>query len=244
MLRCPGNRPVRRKGAEDPLNRTRKAFIANIVVFILEALAVAWIMSGISADGPLEGPNLESLKYYTVDSNILMGLAALAAAAAQRRALRGKTDSVPLFIRLLKLAGTAGVTLTMLVTIYFLGPTLGRVYGFFSLFSGPSLFLHLINPLAAIFVFLRYERTDRLPFRLTPACVLPTALYAVYYVTLNLRRLENGRIAAEYDWYGFFAFGLSVWPLVVAAILLITWGITLALWKLNRGRAVVPDPAG
>lgn len=224
--------------------KAKQAFIGNIIIFILEVFAVAWIMSGLSAaGGPLDGPNYESLKYYTVDSNILMGIAALTAAAAQRRVITGKVESVPLFVQLLKLAGTVSVTLTMLITIFFLGPTLGRIYGFFSLFANSSLFLHLINPVAAIFVFLRYERSDHIPLRLTPAGVIPTVLYAVYYVALTLGHTENGKVAPGYDWYGFFAFGINAWGIVVAVILMITLGITLALWKLNRSKRKTEDPA-
>ena len=203
----------------------------------MTAFGTAWIMSGIgSAGGPLDGPNLESLKYYTVDSNILMGIAALAAVIAQRRVMTGKAAEVPLPVLLLKLAGTVSVTLTMLITIFFLGPTLGRIYGFFFLFTGASLFLHLLNPLAAIFVFLRYERSCRIPFRLTPAGIIPTVLYAVYYVLLMFHHVVNATIEPGYDWYGFFAFGINAWWIVVTVILLITYGITLTLWRLNRGR--------
>lgn len=220
------------------LYKTKQAFIGNIILFVLEVFATAWIMSGISAAvGPLDGPNYESLKYYTVDSNILMGIAALVAAAAQWRVMKGKSREVPRWTLLLTLAGTVSVTLTMLITIFFLGPTLGRVYGFFSLFSNASFFLHLINPLLAIFVFLRYERSGRIPFRLTPVGVLPTVLYAVYYVALTLQHVKDGAVEQGYDWYGFFAFGIDIWWLVVAVILLITYGITLALWRLNRPRA-------
>lgn len=223
--------------------KTKQAFIGNIVIFILEVFATAWIISGISSTGgPLDGPNYQSLKYYTVDSNILMGIAALAAAIAQRRVLKGKAERVPQFIQLLTLSGTASVTLTMLITIFFLGPTLGKVYGFFFLFSNSSLFLHLINPLAAIFVFIRYERTKQIPLRQTPIAVIPTVLYAIYYVALTLQHVEGGQVEAGYDWYGFFAFGINAWGIVVAVILLITCGIVLALWKLNRGREQTRAP--
>ena len=42
--------------------------------------------------------------------------------------------------------------------------------------------------------------------------------------------------AAGYDWYGFLVFGIGNWGVVAVVILLITYGITLTLWKLNRGR--------
>ncbi len=219
-----------RKGDKTLLVKAKQAFIGNIAVFLLEVFAVGWIISGIStARGPLDGPNLESLKYYTVDSNILMGVAALVSAVAQQRVLKGKAASVPLSVQLLKLAGTVSVTLTMLVTVFFLGPTIGRVYGFFSLFAHSSLFLHLINPVASVLVFLLFERSKGIPLRRTPVAVLPTFLYGIYYVALTLRHVAGDKIEAGYDWYGFFAFGINLWGLVVTVILLLTYGITFAL---------------
>ncbi len=226
------------------MSDTRKAFTYNIIIFILEVFAVGWIMSGISAaGGPLDGPNYESLKYYTVDSNILMGIAALVSAAAQYQVLRGKAAEVPPAVWVLKLAGTVSVTLTMLITIFFLGPTLGRFYGFFSLFANASLFLHLINPLASAAVFLRYERSSGIPFRLTPAGIIPTVLYAFYYVAVTLQHTAGGKVAEGYDWYGFLAFGVNLWWIAAAVILLIAYGITLALWKLNRSSGKARGPA-
>ena len=62
----------------------KKALIGNLILFFFTAMSVAWIISGISyRNGPLDGPNLGSLRYYTVDSNILMGIAALAAAVEE-----------------------------------------------------------------------------------------------------------------------------------------------------------------
>ena len=157
--------------------KTKQALIGNTIILLLEVFSVAWIMSGISSSrGPLDGPNLESLKYYTVESNILMGIAAMAAAIAQRQVQKGKLPGVPRSIQLLKLTGTVSVTLTMLVTMFFLGPTIGRMFGFFSLYANSSLFLHLINPVAAIFVYLRYERSKDIPLSWTPAAIIPTVL--------------------------------------------------------------------
>ncbi len=211
------------------------AFWGNVVIFLLEAFATAWIMLGFSrATGLLDGPNLQALKYYTVDSNILMGLAALVAAWDAGLAFRGKRKDLSSGCRLFVLAATAGVTLTMLVTIFFLGPTLGRTYGFFSLFAGSNFFLHLFNPVVSILVLILFERADRVPLRLTPLCLIPTAIYTGYYVAVTLAHMEHGVIQPGYDWYGFFAWGPNSVFFVVPIILLITWGIVLALRKGSR----------
>ena len=149
---------------------------------------------------------IDALKYYTVDSNILMGIAALMTAIAQRRVIRGQAAEVPEAVQILKLAGTVSVTLTMLITIFFLGPTIGRVYGFFSLFANSSLFLHLINPLVAIAVFAWLERPGRIPKGKILWGIVPTVAYAIYYVALTLSHVAGDRIAKGYDWYEFFCF--------------------------------------
>ncbi len=216
------------------METVKKAFRGNIVIFILVAFSIAWIMSGVSRGVLSTGSALSVLRYYTVDSNILMGLAALAAAIEQGQILKGQRSGLSLGCHLLYQAGTVSVTLTMLVTAFFLGPTIGRVYGFFSLYQNSNFFLHLVNPLAALVVFLLFQKTARLRFSHTLFSVLPTLLYAIFYVAVTLRHIKAGTIEPGYDWYGFFAFGINSWPLVVFVILLITWGISLVLWRLNR----------
>ena len=213
----------------------KKALIGNLILFFFTAMSVAWIISGISyRNGPLDGPNLGSLRYYTVDSNILMGIAALAAAVEEGMILKGKRKALSFPIRMLKLSGTVSVILTMMITLFFLTPTMGPVYGYLSLYRNSSFFMHLFNPLCAILIWILLERSDRIPFGKTPLALIPTGLYAVYYVANCLTHVENGRIAPGYDWYGFFFLGLNSWFFVIPVIGLITWGFALILWKLNR----------
>ena len=213
----------------------KKALIGNLILFFFTAMSVAWIISGISyQSGPLDGPNLASLRYYTVDSNILMGIAALAAAVEEGMILKGKRKALSFPIRMLKLSGTVSVTLTMMITLFFLTPTMGPVYGYLSLYRNSSFFMHLFNPLCAILIWILLERSNRISLGQTPLALIPTGLYAVYYVPNCLTHVENGRIAPGYDWYGFFFLGLNSWFFVILVIGLITWGFALILWKLNR----------
>ena len=101
------------------------AFCLNTALFVAVLFSVGWMMSGIklAKHSSLSAARLASLKYYTVDSNILMGLAALLMLICDLRVLRGKAQDIPVFAKVIKLMGTVGVTLTMLVTIFFLAPT-------------------------------------------------------------------------------------------------------------------------
>lgn len=163
-----------------------------------------------------------------------MGIAALLAAVDQGRVLKGKRDEVSASIYVLKLAGTAGVTLTMLVTIFFLGPTLWPKYGFFSLFEKSNFFLHLVNPILSIIVFLCFERSAKIPFKHTFTAIIPVILYGIYYTAVTAAHMTNGVIEKGYDWYGFFFLGTKSAFIVLPAFILISWLICFVLWKLNR----------
>ena len=120
------------------------------------------------------------------------------------------------------------------MTIFFLGPTLGRTYGFFSLFEKSNFFLHLVNPVLGIVTFLCFEKSSRIASRHTFTAIIPLVLYAVYYVIVTLSHTVNGVAAKGYDWYGFFFLGVKSAYIVLPVIIVISWLISFALWKLNR----------
>ncbi len=217
-------------------NRTlKKAFIANIVLALLEAFAVTWMMSGLSK-GILSGSGLRVLKYFTIDSNIYLGVVSFLAALELHKVLKGKKSEVSSMTYLLKLSGTAAVMVTMLVTVFFLEPTLGRRFGYLALFAYSNFFLHLLNPLAAIVVWLCFEKNDVLSLNHVPLAVIPTLLYAVYYFIEVLRHTENGSILPGYDWYGFFVSGLKSAIIVLPSFLLFTYLVCYVLYRLGRRR--------
>ena len=217
----------------------KKAFYANICIFILEVFAIGWMMSGFN-NGVFSGARLSALRYFTVDSNILMGIVALVAAIQEgkvikgKREEKGKREDLSSGVYTLKLAGTVGVTLTMLVTAFFLAPK--SATGYFSLFYYSNFFLHLVNPLLSIITFLFLEKTDKIPFKNTLTGIIPMVLYAVYYVEEAVTHSTNGIIAKGYDWYGFFYDGIRSGVVVLPLMVLITYLISLVLWKLNRYR--------
>ena len=97
----------------------------------------------------------------------------------------------------------------MLVTVFFLAPTTASTYGFFASFYYSNFFLHLLNPILSIVVFLCYEKNTEINFKHTFTGIVPMLLYTVYYVTETLSHTKNGVITSGYDWYGFFALGIK-----------------------------------
>ncbi|MBR4461242.1 MAG: hypothetical protein IKS51_01475 [Erysipelotrichaceae bacterium] len=184
--------------------------------------------------GVLSGGGWRVLKYFTIDSNIYLGIVSFIAVLELYRVLKGKKEEVSPFIYLLKLSGTAAVTVTMLVTVFFLEPTMGRYFGYFALFENANLFLHLLNPLAAIITWICFEKNDVLVKRDVTLATLPTLLYAIYYVVEVLTHIENGVIQPGYDWYGFFVLGLKSAIIVLPLFLLFTWLVCFGLYQAGR----------
>ena len=214
-------------------NTIRIAFIANIILTLLEIFSVSWMMSGISG-GILSAAGLRVLKYFTVDSNIFLGIAAFVAAIEEYRVLKGKKEEVSHFICLLKLSATAAVTVTMLVTVFFLEPTMGRYFGYLALFAHSNFFLHLFNPLAAIVTWVCFERNDMLVSKDALLAAIPTLLYAIYYVIEVLTHTVNGVIQPGYDWYGFFVLGLKSAVIVLPVFVLFTCLVNLVLYRVGK----------
>ena len=211
------------------MKNLKTAYILNLCLFALEVFAIGWMMSGLSGGG-LSASRLATLKYFTVDSNILMGICALWAAIEHKRVLDGKQDDISPGCYAAQLTGVTGVTLTMLVSAFFLAPRLGFTF----VFQDSNFFLHLVNPVLAIIIFLFFEKSKKIPFRHTFTAVVPLALYAIYYVVITLSHYKNGVIEKGYDWYGFFFKGPSSVFIVLPVILVLTYGISFCLWKLNR----------
>ena len=218
------------------MQHIRKAFIINICIFLLEIVSLIWMMSGLSR-GVLSAAGLRMLRYFTIDSNILMGIAALIAAIEEQAVIKGKKAEVPVTVWILKLAATASVTLTMLVTVFFLAPNSAAKAGFagyMALFYNSNFFFHLFNPVLAIIVFVFFEKSDGIPFIHTFTGTIPLILYAVYYVAEALRHTENGKVMRGYDWYGFLVLGVRSAFVVLPLIFVITWGICFGFWKANK----------
>lgn len=215
------------------MKRFRIAYILNLCLALLEVLAPIWMSSGL-VGGVLTTSGAEMFKFFTIDSNVLMGIIALFTALQLRQVIRGQREDLSTACYVWYLAGTVGVTLTMLVTVFFLEPTMAPQFGLFSLFAGSNFLLHLFNPLLAIVTFTVFEKTRKIPFRHTLTGIVPMVLYAVFYLANCMRHAVNGMVDIAYDWYGFLAGGVKTVWIVIPVIFLFTWLISVALWRLNR----------
>ena len=191
-----------------------RSALSRILNLLIAALVLwAWLSMTfrLGRHGSLSAGGLQSLRYFTVLSNLFQGGVSLACALG---ADTGRW----------KYASTVAVALTFFVVLLFLGPT----YGYDSMYTGANFWFHLVVPLLAMADFLFLDRgRDYRPRDSLPA-ILPMLAYSLFYVG-NL--LANG--VRENDWYGFAKHGPKSAVAAFVIILATNWVIALLLRRIR-----------
>ena len=167
-----------------------------------------------------------SFKYFTTISNVSAALTSLAVIIAEL-AVKSDTITYPHVLVHLKLMSTVAVTLTLVTSIFHLGP----VFGFGHMFGGTNFYMHLAGPLLAIYAFCFLENFDSLTVEESIVAVVPSLIYYMVYVRQVIfvqRRDASGHLERGWeDFYGFNRGGR--WPLVLVLMLAVILGISLGL---------------
>lgn len=230
------------------MSRTRKilSLLLNLYLVISTAVICVRAFSTPGAPGSqmYHFRGFRRLMFYTVDSNLLMSLCALLLIIF---ILAGK-DVLPRPISFLCLAASVSVGVTFITVACFLSP--GQAFagrGYFSLFTGNNLFLHLLNPLAGCADFIFFapctgsggtspdaRNAGTIPVRKFSIkdCligVIPTAVYAVVYA-VNVVFTK-----AWPDIYNFtFGGHMEMAPVVIVIMLALAFGISVFLTRLHN----------
>jgi hypothetical protein len=188
--------------------RTKARRIVNIRIAVM--VAGAWLGMIFLGGGDLAQRGIGSMKYFTVLSNLLCGIAAVIWLVYERK---GGSEAV----ERLKYIAAASVGLTFTVVMAFLGP----LYGYPEMFAGANLWLHLIVPVAAMaeIVFLSdavYTKRDN------NIAIIPPLIYGIVYL-VNILLNGMGEWPNTNDWYLFFYWGYPVGVVIYLIIMLVTW---------------------
>ena len=202
------------------MSQTLSMIINGVLVVMSPA---AWLMLALGAGDArgLAARGLESLKYFTVLSNLLSCLASLVYLVWCLTA----GMPAPPWLLALKLTAAAAVMLTFLTVIVLLGPVLGWK----KMYTSGNLWMHLILPLLAAVDCVLFAPVGTLPFAATFVSAIPCALYAVWYLGMVVRHGAE-KDGVVYDFYGFLRWGWGKVPLVAASMITVSWLLGLALW--------------
>ena len=132
---------------------------------------------------------LSQFQYYTQDSNYFAMIVAILFLVF---ALRGGHDKpLPDWLILLRYMATCLLSVTFLVVIFILCPPYGLNGYRIGLLSGAQTFEHLLCPVLSFLSLYLFEDAPKLKYA-TLFALIPTLLYAVVVIPLNLAKLLHG----------------------------------------------------
>ena len=201
------------------------SFILNVLIFLLVLTGV--ILMFTIGSGALAENKITVFKYFTLQSNVFMGVVALIYAVFQLLIIKGKKDKLPHVLLVFNHVGVTAVGLTFLVVIFFLTPG----YGFDKMYNNANLFFHAIVPLAAMINYMFLEKECAIKFTNTPFCAIPPFIYGVVYMIIVVA--NNGYGNLKYDFYMFGANGPVVGLFNFIAVLSIAYAFGLVLYFIN-----------
>lgn len=207
----------------------------NYIIFLLVLIGVIFMFCNINFMGDnniLSISGVELFKFFTVDSNIFMGISALLFGIYEILIIKKKKKNIPHFLYTLKFMATISITLTFLVTAFFLVPT--SKYPYWIYYQNSNLFFHLIVPILSIITFILYEKNRILTIKDTFISMIPVILYSIFYISNILIHITDDYVLSNYDFYGFLRGGYDTIFLVILLVFVITYGISLILLVFNR----------
>ena len=155
------------------------------------------------------------LRYFTVLSNLLCAIAAVAVVVGRL------SGNIPEVVLILKYVGTCAVTVTLLTVLLFLGPTIGYKI----LVTGPDFWLHIFCPIIAIVSYIAFDKTDA-GIWVVLLGMLPVIAYGFLYLNKVLR---------EKTWDDFYGFNKGGrWKISFVAMMTGSFLISLVLWVFQR----------
>lgn len=165
-------------------------------IFIMETLVMLNTYFGtILAPGAKGGSGPLMFRFFTEDSNIVLGLSSLCMAICLIRSLKSGKE-IPLWASAFKFMGTIGVETTFLVVLFYLMPLTAAAYGsFFAMWCFPNMFFtHLVMPLLAFFSFAFLETEPAFDKKLSFLSLIEVSLYAILvgtFASLHLFGVDN-----------------------------------------------------
>ena len=210
----------------------KKSMIINVLIIVFVIIASIFMFTGfrfMPGKFLLSVTKIEMLKFFTVQSNILMAIISAIFLVYERKILNKEIKEIPKGLYKLKLIGTSAITLTFLVTLLFLSP----MYGFYNMYNNSNLFYHFMVPVLSIISYILYEKEcDKYSYAFYG--IVPTFIYSIYYILEIVIHLNNGGLTFKYDFYGFLQGNINNAFFVVPGIYFVSFLIALVLILLNK----------
>lgn len=173
------------EGSADKKNReTRRVHLVNLFKWRSGVALAACLITLVVSFGaigysfitiPLEAVR-GMFKWFTVDSNLLTGLAAVMIIPFAAEGISRKRLTYPKWVQRIHYSGTICLTLTLIFACGFIS-----WYDPVTAFGGVNLYLHILCPVMILVSFFMVESNYKLDRRDNLIALLPIAAYAVWY---------------------------------------------------------------
>ena len=216
--------------------RIKISIILNILIVVMVFIASIIMFTGFKFmngnDIVLESTKLGMFKFFTVDSNILMGIVALLFLISEVKLIKGVIKDIPKYLYILKYVGTVSVMITFSTVFLYLGHIVDG--GLYSMIMNSNLFFHLLIPITSLITFCLFERSNKLEFRDSFYGLIPMGVYGVYYLSNVLIHMDGGVVSFKYDWYWFAQNGTIGIISVLLIMFIGTYILSLLVWRFNK----------
>ncbi|MBE5926602.1 MAG: hypothetical protein E7270_06530 [Lachnospiraceae bacterium] len=194
--------------------------IINIMLLIMEIIGTifCFIDGGIAA-----------LRYYTVLSNIMCGVISIIYIFVLLKNMNVDDFVVFKWIKMLRFLVVVCLMVTFIVVVTVLIPTNGASSISRYLFERANLFHHLLCPLFMTITYIVLEKEVKLGRREEMFTLIPTILYAIVTLTLNILRVMEGPYPFLYV-YEQSVFESIIWVVVIIGG---AYALAMGLNKLN-----------
>ena len=197
------------------------AIVLNVLIVILELVGL--VLS-------IRRHGIKAFQYYTEDSNYFALIVSLAFVICGMVSIIGG-KSVGGIIHILRFISTTCLAVTLIVVLTILIPMF-PADAKFMLFGDSNLYQHTLCPVISILSFVFFENEISLSRKSIFISLIPTILYGVICIVLNLFKVMEGP-------YPFFYVYVLPWYVSTGFILAIFVGaiiISFALYSLHNGR--------
>lgn len=218
------------------MKKIKISYILNIILVILTIIGFITMITNFKFMHGQETTIASSpngrFRFFTIDSNLLIGIVSFIFLIQERKLLKGKITKINRIYYILKYVGTCAVSLTFgVVALYLAWIT---PYGPLSIYMNTNLFFHGLIPLLSIITFIFFEKSKYLKIEDTIFGIIPTMIYAIYYITNVIKHIESKAISLEYDWYYVAQGGVNTFIKMIVIIVVFSFIICLGLWKFNK----------
>ena len=214
------------------MKKVKISFILNLLTVLFVSIGTIFMFLGIKFMPDktlLETTKIEMFKFYTVDSNLFLGIVTFILCIYEYKLLKNKIYEIPKVVYVLKMMGVSAVAITFLVTLLFLAPN----YGFYAMYNNNNLFFHLVAPMLSFVSFIFYEKFDS-KYKYALFGVVPMVLYGIYYIAMILSHFDGKDSLMKYDFYGFLQGNINNIYVSLPLIFIIGYITTILLIFLNK----------